>query len=135
MPWKIFLQSMLPSLTLLLSKLINSLSFIFTISVNSAYLNKCQNCKSNQCYMLPLSENWKGFPLTAGNWRRLATVITKKPANVFLGIIINISSKTQCLSINHLILQKVHLLLKISSLITYFLKQLKICHLNQVILF
>ena len=74
MPWKISLQSMLPTLTLL-SKLINSLSFIFTISVSSAFLNKCQNCKSNQCHILPLSENWKGFPLTPGNWRRSATVI------------------------------------------------------------
>ena len=65
---------------------------LFYTSVNSAYLNKCHNCKSNKCFMLSLSENIS-FYLTGSSWSKSATVITERPANAISAIIINIFPK------------------------------------------
>ena len=95
---------MLPTQTLL-CKSISSLSVCLTISVNSAYLSKCHNCKPNKCFTLSLSENPENisFHLTGGSSRKLATVVTERPANSFSGIITNISSNFESMSVHKLL--------------------------------
>ena len=56
----------------LLSKLINSLSFCLTTSVNSAYLNKCHKCKPNKfhTFLIRQMEKYK----FSSNWGYLEKV-------------------------------------------------------------
>ena len=82
-------SSMSPTLTLL-SKSIKSLSFCLTTSVNSAYLNKCHNCKPNISYYPYQKIKNISFSLTGGSWSKSGTVTTARPANAFSGIIVNI---------------------------------------------
>ena len=59
---------MTPTQTLL-SKSTNSFSFCLTTSVNSAYVNKCHNCKPNKSFILSVLENWENirYSLTRGS--------------------------------------------------------------------
>ena len=63
-----------------LYKLITRLSFCLTTSVNSVCLNKQRNRKPNEIFHTILIRRLK--------------VITKRPPNVFSGMITNISSKS-----------------------------------------
>lgn len=73
------------SFILWMHSLIKSLSFYPTTSVNSAYLDKCQNYKPNECFMITLSKIWENisFSLSGGSWKKSATVITEIRANTF----------------------------------------------------
>ena len=99
------LPSMVPTLTSL-SKLINSLSFYLTTSVNSVCFNKCQNCEANKYFILSLSKNCENisFSLTAGIRNKSATVITEKQANIFQeSAKIVLPTLNQYLPLNHMI--------------------------------
>ena len=50
--------------------------------------------------ILPLTENWEviSLPLTGGSWSKSATVMTKRPANAFSGILIHNSSNLESIS-------------------------------------
>ena len=82
--------------------MIKSLSFCLTTSVNSAYLNKCYNCKPNKSLILSLSEKWGNisFLLTGAGWSKSATVITERPVNDFSGIVMNISPNLESISVH-----------------------------------
>ena len=62
-------------------------------------------CKPNKCFILTLSESWENinFPKTGGSWRKSSTVMTERQANAFSGIIINISSNLELISIHKLL--------------------------------
>ena len=83
----------------------NSLSFCLTTPVNSPYLNKCHNCKPNNCFIVSLSENWENvsFSLTEGSWSKLARVITERPTNTIPRILINISPNLESIAIHKLL--------------------------------
>ena len=79
-----------------------NLLFCLTTSVNSAYLDKCYNCKPTKCFILSLSENWEniGLPLIEGSWSKSATAVTERTASAFSGNIIDISHKLESISVH-----------------------------------
>lgn len=91
LPWEVsfFLSSsMLPTRILFCRSVIRlSLPLILYIYINAIPAGR------KSCFILSLSENHENInlPLTLGSWRKSSIVISKRPANAFLGNIINIS--------------------------------------------